>query len=346
MRNNSVDIYRKYWQGPVQTQLYLYLRVRTVLVIVNHTSKVRSVSSVLVSPCHLISNNGLYFIVITDPEARRDPAIKIPFPETLTCECSSFTGYSVGRWEEPSGLGQGQLQQGNYGQGGEVRQHRLHPAHAVHPHQVLLSEAEDGGGQEWEDLHGVVGQDQVPQIQQLRGREVARESSHDPPGRNIVLRMWKIKCKLTWRQSLLVESHNISDVTTDLWKKNTNVSINIVKYPFLLEKPLLVTYPVHASSEYSQREHRDWGLTGGGRTPGGVWTRTSDRAPWRWRRAVQARGSHSTSGQQTWRNRGREWPRLAGRWPCCPRRRSSLSTRPWLGWLNRRRKSRPPDRTE
>ena len=110
------------------------------------------------------------------------PVILIPFPETLTCESLSFTGYSVGRWEiEGSGLGEGQLEKGNDGEGGEVRQDRLHAAHAVDPHQVLLPEAEYGGGQEREDLHGVVCQDQVPQIQKLGGREVAGKTSHDPP---------------------------------------------------------------------------------------------------------------------------------------------------------------------
>ena len=110
----------------------------------------------------------------------------IPFPETLTCECLSFTGYSVGSWEI-SGLGQGQLEQWNDGEGGEVSQDRLHAAHAVDPHQVLLPEAEYGGRQEGEDLHGVVGEDEVPEIEELGGREVARKSPHDPPGVIILL---------------------------------------------------------------------------------------------------------------------------------------------------------------
>ena len=63
------------------------------------------------------------------------------------------TGARAGAGAGGSGLGQGQLEQWNYGEGGEVSQDRLHAAHAVDPHQVLLPEAEDGGSQEWEDLH-------------------------------------------------------------------------------------------------------------------------------------------------------------------------------------------------
>ena len=46
---------------------------------------------------------------------------------------------------------------------------------------AAIPEAEDGGGQEREHLHRVVRKDEVPEVEQLAGREVAREATHNPP---------------------------------------------------------------------------------------------------------------------------------------------------------------------
>ena len=44
----------------------------------------------------------------------------------------------------------------------------------------FLSKAEYGGGQEGQQLQRIVGNDQVPEVQQLSWWKVAGESPHDP----------------------------------------------------------------------------------------------------------------------------------------------------------------------
>ena len=46
---------------------------------------------------------------------------------------------------------------------------------------AAIPEAEDRGGQEREHLHRVVRKDEVPEVKQLAGREMAGETTHNPP---------------------------------------------------------------------------------------------------------------------------------------------------------------------
>ena len=82
---------------------------------------------------------------------------------------------------------QGEHEERDDGQRGEVGQHRLHPRRSRHLHQVVPPETvkdrdtvldfdlisnlillpQYRGGKQREDLHGVVGEQQVPQVEQL-----------------------------------------------------------------------------------------------------------------------------------------------------------------------------------
>ena len=57
---------------------------------------------------------------------------------------------------------QSQLKERNNWQRREVSEDSLHPSDVVDSQEIVFAEAEDGGCQEREDLHGVIGQHKIP----------------------------------------------------------------------------------------------------------------------------------------------------------------------------------------
>lgn len=72
---------------------------------------------------------------------------------------TSFHQSRIGR------LFERQLQERHNEQRWKIREDGFEALQVVHQHQVVLPEADDGRSQEGEDLQGVVGQDQVPEVE-------------------------------------------------------------------------------------------------------------------------------------------------------------------------------------